>query len=1218
MPPTAPHSADKPPAHGALPGDTPLTPQQHAAIHTQGVSVVLSAGAGCGKTFVLTQRFMSHLAPAGPDAAEPVPQASLGSLVAITFTERAAREMRERIRAECARRICASPAAVAPHWLQIAREMDSARISTIHAFCAALLRSHAVEANLDPRFGLLDQTTTGPFLRRATADAVRDLLVAEDADCMDLIFEFGLEKTRGLIELMIADRSRIEFRDWLALSGEDLAARWRAEWRDFAIPALVRRLIDSDAALCTERLLTAHAPSHAAMLDHCQAVLAALVGLRANAQPEPLLDELVAHARVQGGGGKKAWPSDAIYEQVKTAFEGLRTAAARTRQDLSCDEQQVPLAATLGVKALRVVERACRMYDRRKRDAGLLDFDDLLSRARDLLRDSPSARDRAAAGISHLMVDEFQDTDPVQAEIVRALCGDELLRGKLFLVGDAKQSIYRFRRAEPRVFHELRGEIPAAGRLPLSLNFRSQAPILSFVNALFDGALHAGYEPLAPHRPRVSPEPCIEFLISAPDAAAAPGQAFAAERRTREADWIARRLHQLLHDGVARIHQTDSDSGPLARCAAPRDVVILFKAMSDVRYYEAALRNWGLDYYVVGGRAFYAQQEVADVVNLCRCLAAPDDDVSLAGVLRSPFFALSDDTLFALVHEARSLGAALRQPVPAHLGESQQRQVEHARRVLDELRTHKDRLPIAALLNLAIERTGYDAALLAEFLGERKLANLRKLIGMARQFDQAGLFTLPDFVQQLTDAVNHETNESLAATHPESSNVIRLMSIHQSKGLEFPIVVVADMDRAPHHVAPAAALDHRVGPVVALGEKFGEKRENLGLKLLRLHEAAEDAQENLRLLYVAATRAADLLILSANLKQPGCVTQPWLKLVEARFELASGMPRTDPETGASLIPERSRADVPEIRVHATRPEPALQQARARRAALPLKDFRATFDAAEPASLPASLERIFADPDGRWRFNVSQIETHDETLRRRPAPAGARRNARATTGPRGAIEPFQVIGELARDHAAGVAAADAEQFGRLVHALFERVNFAAPGDLSALLEACCNPFQTGPPRHLHVAAQRSVAEFVRSPAGREIARARRCFREIEFMLHWPAAARPAAQQIVTGTIDCLYQAASGAWVVIDYKTSALHQAADAKAKLEQYAVQLGVYCLAVRQMLGQAPDRVELALVGNGVQIIALTPGEAFLNDVACRVNAVLDDFRRGESETKPG
>ena len=222
----------------------------------------------------------------------------------------------------------------------------------------------------------------------------------------------------------------------------------------------------------------------------------------------------------------------------------------------------------------------------------------------------------------------------------------------------------------------------------------------------------------------------------------------------------------------------------------------MFRALTNVEYYEEALRRYGIDYYLVGGHAFYAQQEIYDLVNLLRSLANPGDAVSLIGVLRSPMFALLDETLFWLGQHPEGVpGGLMAETLPAELSPEQAGRVRRATATLAELRSLKDRLSVAELIRRSLAQTGYDAVLLAEFLGERKLANLNKLIDDARSFDQSGIFTLADFITQLSQFIARQPDEPLAATHPESVNVVRLMSIHQAKGLEFPVVVVADLDR---------------------------------------------------------------------------------------------------------------------------------------------------------------------------------------------------------------------------------------------------------------------------------------------------------------------------------------------------------------------------------------------------------------------------------------
>ncbi len=1194
------------------------TQQQRAAIDAKNVSVVLSAGAGCGKTSVLTDRFLSHLGP-GPHCAE------LSRLVAITFTERAAREMRERIRAKCLERLQRAPADEVQHWLKIVSELDSARISTIHSFCSSLLRSNAVEAGIDPRFGLLDETLGASFLRQSVRIGLHQLLAGNDPDALELVFEFGLSRAQYLLAILVEERYRINFAEWNATTARELATRWDRHWHSVTVPQLLREIAESEPARATLQLLRENVPHHPVMQERREALLEQIPLLTRSPEPGDLLESLKQNARVQGGGTKIDWDSEDDYAAIKDALTDFRSLIEKATDQLNYDPEHLLRGAEMGLCALRATAKIGAIYDERKAEAGLVDFDDLLLGARNLLRDRDDVCRRTAGGIALLMVDEFQDTDPIQDDIVRMLCGDALLNGRLFVVGDAKQSIYRFRRAQPRVFHELREKIPPAGRLPLSVNFRSQPQVLGFVNAVFDGALGPDYEALEAHAGQLSPKPCVEFLFSAAGADEIDDETAqsAAARRRREGDWIARRLTQLLGDDVPRVRGRDPASGePQLRPIRKRDIVILFRAMSDVRYYEEALRQHGLDYYVVGGRAFFAQQEVFDLVNLCQFLDDVDDEAALVGVLRSPFFSLSDDAIFAL---GRSPARTLFRHAPSHLSEDERQRIEFAAEVLGELREKKDLLPIARLLTLAIDRTGYDASLLTEFLGARKLANLRKLLDMARQFDQSGLFTLADFVDRLREAVAEETHESLAATHPESSDVIRLMSIHQSKGLEFPVVVIADMDRRGRDQAPLARFDPELGPLVALPEKFGERRDHLGMRIFRLGEREEDLAESRRLFYVAATRAADLLILSANLKSPGRPSNPWLKLLAERFDLLTGQPRQAPATGGKSIMVKYAGRLPEILVHQAPPEAIVLVHDASKQP-PLARFRELLDQAEPGALPDTMHVFPPDNRARRRFSVSQIETLDAELRseRFAAPVDVRRvpDDRSER-----VDEEMSFSELSA----------AEQLGTLVHAAFERIDYQNPPSPGRLIDKCCGLTAAQVDESMRAAALACLENMLASPLRADLAAARQIHREVDFLLMLPiskngTATSPPLRQggvegvpseddcklnnencklqidhgvIVSGTIDCLFESADGTWHVLDYKTGIRDRSTPPDELLAAYEIQLGLYALAVRELIGRSPDRTELVFVRQGVDRVVFEPTENRLTDVINRVNQVI-------------
>ncbi|MFN0053924.1 MAG: UvrD-helicase domain-containing protein [Planctomycetales bacterium] len=1198
------------------PSPIPLTAQQRQAIEERGVSIALSAGAGCGKTFVLTRRFLSDLEP-GPNAID------FSQLVAITFTERAAREMRERIRKECRRRLDEAPPGEVDAWLTIVRQLDAARVSTIHSFCGSLLRMHAVEAGLDPRFKLLDETTSGSLLRRAVREGLHALLAGQDVDSHDLVVEFGMERVRSLLESLVLERYRIEFSAWRDKSAEELSAAWERLWRDEVAPQLLQRFLESATVQRVTEILREQVPDHPVMQERRLALLEALEELPLSSSPEAVLETILSQARVQGGGSAKVWSSPDVYDVIKTSFEALRKQVDRLLEQWRYAAEDLLPAAEMGMRLLRVLEQVGGTYDEQKRASGWLDFDDLLLGARNLLRDHDHVRRQVSSGIRLLLVDEFQDTDPIQSDLVKLLCGKALLNGKLFVVGDVKQSIYRFRRAEPQVFRKLRESIPPEGRLPLTMNFRSQPAILSFVNALFEGALGDTYEPLQPSCRQISPEPCIEFLWatgaseapvdSADEGDVATGRESVEIRRRREADWIARRLKQLVEDQEPRVRYRDSATGADSlRRLELKDIVILFRAMTDVRHYEAALRERGLDYYVVGGGAFFAQQEVFDVVNLCRTLDDPDDEVALVGVLRSPFFSLSDDALLALARQGgegeanspdratlfetlvQSVEEVGKGPLCALSNEQRQR-VSFAGQVLGDLHNRKDRLPLATLLTQAIERTGYDAALLTEFLGVRKLANLRKLIDQARSFDQTGLFTLADFVDRLQESVGEEIRESLAATHPESSNVIRLMSIHQSKGLEFPLVVIADMDRQGQERTPAARLDPVLGPLVALPEKFGQKRENLGLKLLRLQEQEESLAETRRLLYVATTRAADHLILSANLKNPGEVSHPWMALLAERFDLLTGQPR--PETLA-----RHGAKLPDVRVHHAAPDVPPEPPGARRGGLPLSQFRALLESADAAPLPASLQPLPTFVPVHARLSVSEIRQRDaQRHQRTPLVLDESDEARSPLDDPDE-ESLVIKGSAAR------------LLGDIVHLVLERVELARPGDVPQLVARASAGFANVSPEVTREAVA-CVETFFGSPLAAEMAGARHCAREIEFCLPWTLKSAAAGERgapprvrTITGKLDVLLQGADGNWSVVDYKTGRLPPGNGPQAMLLDYEMQLAIYALAVERLTGTFPVRAELVLLRDEARRVGFDPLQADWTLLKDRIDRALEEF----------
>jgi ATP-dependent helicase/nuclease subunit A len=987
----------------------------------------------------------------------------------------------------------------------------------------------------------------------------------------------------GRVAALVSARHKIDFERWLEFDPPRLADHWRRTWKESVLPEALSRFATDFEKSELARILRSNRPDHEAMESRRRRLLAEVPALPQGADPVASLREIREQAKVQGGGGPRVWPSPETYEAVKDGLKALRSSADEILDWGEGDAETAQQAAEYGLGFLRLTRSASQAYEQSKDTAGMLDFDDLLYRARDLLRDHREVRTDVVRRLALLMVDELQDTDAVQVELVRLLCGKRLKRGGLFIVGDHKQSIYRFRGAEPQVFHRLREELPAEGRQSLTVNFRSQPAILDFVNALFADAMGDGYEPLRSNFQQLTPTPAVELLL----APSAEEKENVETMRRREARRIAQRIRSMLDGGERLVVERDRDHGTeTLRETRPGDVALLFRALSDVRYYEEALREREIPYYLVGGHAFYAQQEIFDLANLLGAVENAGDVVRLVGALRSPFFSLEDETLYWLAGDDHDLARGLSDPTRRQrLAPDQRRRVEFADEALGRLRSKKDRVPIARLVNEALDLTGYDAALLAEFLGRRQLANLHKLIDTARQFDRAGLFTLADFIEELEQFVAEQPRESQAALHPETGNVVRLMTIHQAKGLEFPVVFVPDLGRPSQDRLDDALFDPELGPIVGLPASAGKGAHHLGRDLLRCRDAAADLAESVRLLYVATTRAADYLVLSSSVKRidgegtsPGLVVpsqSPWMPLLAERFDLETGecrakLPDGWPSPRMRKTPQSEEA-AGRAATRGANLENLVDQIRAGGAG------NAPLDAIQPIPISGA---------GRRQFSVSQIENVvAEPVRR--------------DGERHRVE----VDDLFRPGLMESATVR----GSVVHAALERVSFRDPGDLKPLVAQCWAEHDPAHPDQDVSDLVALLERFLGSETARRLADADACYRELEFMLRWPPDAAGSVDQYLRGFIDCLYRDSEG-WHLLDFKTNRV-AAEDVATVSAEYTLQLVVYALAGERLIKGPLKSAGLYFLEPGVRWTTSLAPEA-RREVVAQVDAAMAALRR--------
>ncbi len=790
-------------------------------------TLFVEAGAGTGKTRALVERVVA-LVLAGT---------RIERIVAITFTERAAAELRERVRRELEQARATQP----DHGEAIERalrSLDRAQISTIHAFAHALLRSFAAEAGIDPAFDVQDEVLAGRRFQERWRTYLDDL--GEDANALqvvDRVLSLGLS-THDL-SLLAKELG----------GGVDLASRLEER------PVLVPTPMWPDVDRMEERL-------RALPLD------VAPEGDTLRTKVEGLL-ELVADLQRPGADREAVLASGAsIIEKPIGAVGNKGTwGDALTAVRESAEEVRERLADLLGVcraealsQLLPLIVRFVREDERVRGREGALTFDDLILQVRNLMRGNRGAAESLRERYDALLIDEFQDTDPLQVEIALAFATEpqtgRIEAGRLFLVGDPKQSIYRFRRADMAVYAETQNRIVKNGgvALPLALNGRSRQVVLDWVNAVFASAIGDGTDPhVQPPYHAIHPERPDVSLAGAGVAwmgGVVEGQ-YARVVRQMEADAVAAQCRTVLAEGW---QVYDRDLG-VVRAARYGDIAILIPRRTILTALERALADAGVPYRVEGGSLIYRTQEVRDIINCLTAIDDPADQVAVVGALRSPAFACSDVDL------ARHRAAGGRFEYLARDAETREGPVADALRVLRRYHVERHEKSIAALAEaFAAERGLVETGILDR--GDRNsFRRVRFVVEQARAFEAAGPESLRAFVQWLESRSGEAIRDNEGAGADDDEDAVRVLTVHAAKGLEFPIVFMAGLGAAPGYRGDVFTAD-RTGQRVAvsIGARSRRSRFELGpvTELVALEKEHEEAEFR-RVLYVAATRARDHL-----------------------------------------------------------------------------------------------------------------------------------------------------------------------------------------------------------------------------------------------------------------------------------------------------------------------------------------------------------------------
>jgi ATP-dependent helicase/nuclease subunit A len=1238
------------------------TPEQRAAIEARGHNVLLEAGAGSGKTGVMVERYVRLVVDQGvsPDA-----------ILAFTFTDKAAAELRARVRADLGRR-AAGEGAAAVRAAALLATIGGAWITTIHGFCNRILAAHPVAAGVDPGFRVLDQPEAQRAAREAFDTALAEFLAGGEPAREETVAAYDLEGLRGVI---VAIHDELRSRGVADPVLPDPPASDPIE--------AIARTIEA-AGECLAELKEGDA-KRIALED----ALARLT----QPGPPPSLTEL-EDLRPRG----KAKP-------IAPFREALEAAIARTAE------------AGDGGVAYAHLSELLRLYTvafeaAKERRAGI-DFEDLLILAARLL-------ERAEIGsayrgrFSHLLVDEFQDTNRLQLRLIEALQGP---KSQLVVVGDELQSIYSFRHADLDVFRRRREQIdadPGAELMRLSGNFRSRPEVIGAVNLLGGALLGAAYRPLRVGAPPATPAPrgpgpAVELHLTARDGWDGEGIELepAIDGRTplnclAEARALAARLRELHEAGVER-----------------GAMVVLLRAFTHLDAYEDSLARAGLRPYVVGGRGYWSQQQVADVTALLGTIANPLDDEALFGALASPACAVAPDTLWLLraaagrrrhvwpALEALAFpqetdsdeadpepGAAAAERLAEIPAGERELLVEFATQLVG-LRARAPRLSLAGLVEAAVTETGYDLATLLRPSGEARLANVRKLSRLAAAYEEREGRDLRGMLDFLAARAEADT-EAQAATAAEGHDGVRIMTVHNAKGLEFEVVAVPDLARG--------LLSGGRRPVLALGReqppRVGLQWRRLGRAAVNLYDYGElieageahDSEEGLRLFHVAATRARGRLILSGVVKpEPAKETKPGTAVVERLVDAFGverpGAKKDDPEdsgdgdaeadaAAAGAIPNAAQgSDDPGaavqgdgnqrdaslhetslIPVPAPEPRPGLDETfepseiavrvnePSPERAAELRDLR--LDAAADRALgegtpplverkppivpsrPLSYTAISAFEECAYRFYMERVlglPAAAPTPTRNP-PSHMQSGGGITGGLAGAGDEGPSAREERSARGAAVHAllewSQANEWAEPTAELARRHALAAGLDLGdahdvrgleAVAAVAANSRGSTGSGAPHDAAADSliapVRDWLGSPLRGEIAAATRVRAEVPILLR-------AKETVLRGSIDLLVERDGAPPLVVDYKTDRL-RGEDPAERASHYEIQRSIYAMAAAESLGASEVEVAYVFLERADSPARTILTEADMDAGRARIEAAVTAISAGEFSPAP-
>ncbi len=1131
-------------------------------------TLVVEAAAGTGKTTALVDRVLSLLKSGKASLAS-----GRGDLVAVTFTEKAAGEMKLRLRTEIEKsRRAAEEAGRNEEHVRLNRaleQLEAARIGTIHSFCGDLLRERPVEARVDPLF-------------EVAAEDEQDRLFDE---AFTRWFQKTLESGPGEGVARVLRRATRERDQDGPRTALRKAGRTLVEQRDFPTP-YERPPFDRkqrlDRMVARFKEVSDLAPKGFAdswltkSLREIERVVYEInrreetTGIRDYDAIEAELRR-VQRARFWNWKGSGAWfnkPEGITRQHVLDLREEVKEELA-----MLLDAADADLAACLFVELQDLV----KTYEDIKKSTGRLDFLDLLLETRNLVAEHAQVRADLQKRFSHLLVDEFQDTDPLQADILLLLAADDpnvsdpdevhVVPGKLFLVGDPKQSIYRFRRADVSFYERIKERLQKDGAAVLNLttSFRSAPSIQKLVNAAFEPLMkknedrsQAEYVPLAEHRPDPEGRATV-IALPVPKPYGDYGKIVSWQIEESLPTAVGAFVEWLTTKSGWTITERGKDK---PQPIESRHICLLFKRLqsfgTDVtRPYVRQLEIRRIPHVLVGGRSFHEREEVIALRNALAAIEWPDDALSVYATLHGPFFALGDDAILAFKHGQRHLHP-LRKRDAEKLTDLT-KPVADALDVLARLHAARNRGPIADTIARLLEETRAHAGVAIWPAGEQALGNILRVLDMARRFEQGAVTSFRAFVSRLEeDAERGGVNE--APVVEEGTDGVRIMTVHKAKGLEFPVVILVDPTATATFREPSRWVDAKrrlwAFPLCGASPKeLLERRE----EVLR-----QDKEESIRLLYVATTRARELLVLPVVGDEREDTTNGWLEeLSPVLYPYPEERRASRPAPGCPKFGEDTVAFRPDNvhRGHLDAVRPGLHRPQHGGHNVVFWDPN-VLDLNRDDEAGLRQQKILS-ADEKGVVAKDGIEQHEKwssekkaTIARSSTPAMIVRTVTELKD----VQPTTTrpLPEVAIETATSSrhARPHGKRFGILVHAVLASVDLA--GDANAIADTTRIQGRIIGASDEEIAAARDVvAAALAHPLLQRAKNAARVERETAIML------REDDGVVLEGVIDLAFFEKESGWTVVDFKTDV-----EMASRKEAYMRQVDAYARAISAATGE--------------------------------------------------